>query len=68
MVQTGILLADEPIAHQNMAWAEAMMVVLSHLADGGTTCLLATHNEVAFDAADRVLELRAGRLRPLAHP
>jgi hypothetical protein len=28
--------------------------------------LIATHNDVAFDVADRVVELRDGRLRPLS--
>jgi putative ABC transport system ATP-binding protein len=65
IVRPRLLLADEPISHQNQAWAEAMMVVLGGLAAAGTSCLLATHNEIAFDAAHRVFELRDGRLRPL---
>jgi putative ABC transport system ATP-binding protein len=63
-----VLLADEPISHQNHAWASGMMVVLEVLADTGTTCLLATHNEIAFDEAHRVLELRDGWLRPVGGP
>jgi putative ABC transport system ATP-binding protein len=63
IVRPRLLLADEPISHQNQAWAEAMMVVLGGLAATGTTCLLATHNEIAFDAAHRVLELHTGHLR-----
>jgi ABC-type lipoprotein export system ATPase subunit len=43
-----------------------MMLLLSELAAGGTICLIATHNDVAFDVADRVVELRDGRLRPLS--
>jgi ABC-type lipoprotein export system ATPase subunit len=65
VVRPALLLADEPIAHQNRTWAEGMMLLLGELASHGTTCLLATHNEVAFDAADRVLELREGALRPV---
>jgi putative ABC transport system ATP-binding protein len=61
-----LLLADEPIAHQNRTWAEGMLLLLDNLAVNGTTCLLATHDELAFDAAHRVLELRAGRLEPAA--
>lgn len=57
-----VLLADEPISHQNHGWALAMMDLLTDLAGAGTACLLATHNEVAFAAARRVLELRDGRL------
>jgi putative ABC transport system ATP-binding protein len=64
VVRPAVLLADEPIAHQNVAWAETMMAAVRELADAGATCLLATHNEVAFTVADRVLELDGGRLRP----
>jgi len=63
VVQPRLLLADEPIAHQDVERAEAVMFVLRRLADGGAACLVATHNELAFEAADRVLELHDGRLR-----
>ncbi len=59
-----LLVADEPIAHQNDAWADAVMAVVSDLADRGTACLLATHNELAFRAADRVVWLVDGRIVP----
>lgn len=68
IVRPRVLLADEPIAHQNRGWAEGMMLLLGELAAGGTTCLLATHNEIAFDEAHRVLELRDGWLRPVGGP
>jgi putative ABC transport system ATP-binding protein len=60
-----LLIADEPIAHQNQGWAEGMMLVVGELAAQGSCCLIATHNEVAFSSAHRVLELHGGRLRPL---
>lgn len=59
----GLLVADEPISHQNQAWARTMMAVLRELAGRGTACVLATHNPVAFEGADRVLDLRGGRLQ-----
>lgn len=64
IVQPWLLVADEPISHQNRQWAERMMLVLGGLAEQGTACVLATHNEIAFDGADRALDLRAGRLAP----
>ena len=64
VVRPQLLVADEPISHQNREWAEAMMVLLADLAAGGTACVLATHNEIAFQGADRVLALRGGRLAP----
>ncbi|MGH9114017.1 MAG: ABC transporter ATP-binding protein [Acidimicrobiales bacterium] len=63
VVRPRLLLADEPIAHQDLERAEEVMFVLRRLADDGTACLVATHNELAFAAADRVLELHDGRLR-----
>jgi putative ABC transport system ATP-binding protein len=60
-----LLIADEPVAHQNHGWAEGMMLVVGELAARGACCLVATHNEVAFASAHRVLELHGGRLRPL---
>jgi putative ABC transport system ATP-binding protein len=66
VVRPRLVLADEPVAHQNREWAEAMVFVLRRLADEGCACVLASHNEVAFEDADRVLELKNGRLRPLS--
>lgn len=65
VVQPRLLVADEPISHQNREWAESMMVVVGVLAARGTACVLATHDDVAFEVADRVLELRGGRLEPI---
>jgi putative ABC transport system ATP-binding protein len=68
VVRPEVLVADEPISHQNREWAERMVAVLGELAAAGTACVLATHDEIAFAGADRVLDLRAGRLRPLDAP
>jgi ABC-type lipoprotein export system ATPase subunit len=57
-----VLVADEPIAHQNGAWAEVMMEVVVDLRRAGTTCLLATHNEIAFRPADRIVTLVDGHV------
>lgn len=66
VVKPALLLADEPIAHQNREWAETMILVVGLLAARGTACVLATHNDIAFEGAHRVLELRQGRLVPLS--
>jgi putative ABC transport system ATP-binding protein len=60
--------ADEPISHQNREWAEVMVEVIAQLAAGGTACVLATHDEIAFRGADRILELHDGRLHPRPDP
>lgn len=64
VVRPRLLLADEPISHQNDAYARVMMEVVTELASEGVCCLVATHNEVAVEAAHRVVELHGGRLRP----
>jgi putative ABC transport system ATP-binding protein len=62
VIGPSLLLADEPISHQNQAWALVMVGLIAELASSGMACLLATHNEVAFSVAHRVLQLRDGRL------
>lgn len=64
VVAPALLVADEPISHQNREWAAVMVRVIRDLAAGGSACLLATHDELAIAAADRVLDLRDGRLHP----
>jgi putative ABC transport system ATP-binding protein len=59
-----LLIADEPIAHQNEAFARVVLAVIADLATRGTGCLLATHDELAFRAAHRVLHLVDGRITP----
>ena len=44
------------------------MDVVGWLAARGTACVLATHNDIAFAGANRILELRGGRLLPWTGP
>jgi putative ABC transport system ATP-binding protein len=62
VVRPALLVADEPVSHQNREWAEQMMLLVRDLAAQGTACVLATHDAIAFEHADRVLDLRDGRL------
>ena len=57
-----LLLADEPISHQNDAWARVMVELVGELAAGGMACLLATHNPAAGAVAHRIVELHDGHL------
>lgn len=59
-----VLVADEPVSHQNPALAEVMVEEIAALAAGGTACLLATHDASVVRIADRVVELHAGTIRP----
>jgi ABC-type lipoprotein export system ATPase subunit len=67
MTRPRVLIADEPVSHQNEGWARTAMLIVERLADSGTACLFATHNAVAFESAHRILELRDGRLLPVEH-
>ncbi|GAA3508817.1 ATP-binding cassette domain-containing protein [Dietzia aurantiaca] len=65
----GVLVADEPTSGLDADAARAVLDLVRDLADrSGVAVLLATHDVSvlhASDAADRVLELRAGRLADL---
>lgn len=62
IVRPRVLIADEPVSHQNDAFAADMMALVVDLASTGTAFLLATHDEPAVGVAHRVLRLDAGRL------
>ena len=59
----GLLLADEPTGNLDEATArELLPVLLSLTRSHGTTLAIVTHDAALARAADRVLELRAGKL------
>jgi putative ABC transport system ATP-binding protein len=64
VVSPRLLVADEPLAHQNQGWAEAMLALLADLAAGGTACLVASHDPLALRAAHRTLDLADTHLLP----
>jgi putative ABC transport system ATP-binding protein len=62
LLEPAVLLADEPTAHQDRGHADGLLDALVAAADGGSAVLIATHDEVAWGRADRVLSMRDGRL------
>jgi putative ABC transport system ATP-binding protein len=64
VVRPALLLADEPTAHQDRRHADALLDALVAAARAGTAVLLATHDEVAWSRADRVVSMRDGRVAP----
>lgn len=60
-----IVLADEPTAHQDGHSAERVWDALLVACDGGTACLVVTHDAAAAAYADRLWEISDGRLQPL---
>jgi putative ABC transport system ATP-binding protein len=57
-----LLLADEPTGHQDAVWGRGVLRTLRRAADGGTTSLVATHNEEVLKYVDRVLSIKDGHL------
>jgi putative ABC transport system ATP-binding protein len=62
--EPALLLADEPTGNlDDETAAEVLPVLLSLTRERGATLLMVTHDETLAASADRVLELREGRLR-----
>lgn len=57
-----LVIADEPTAHQDERNGERVMAVLSAVAAAGGGVLVATHDQRALDATDRVVQMSDGRL------
>lgn len=58
-----VLLADEPTGNLDAASGAAVMTLLRELHKDGTTLLLITHDRAVAAAAERRLEMRAGKLQ-----
>jgi ABC-type lipoprotein export system ATPase subunit len=58
------VLADEPTGNLDAESGAAVLGLLRAAADDGRAVVLATHDEAATAAADRVLRLVDGRLLP----
>ncbi|HEV7653551.1 MAG TPA: ATP-binding cassette domain-containing protein [Mycobacteriales bacterium] len=57
-----LLLADEPTAHQDAGWTDAIFAEFRDLLRHGGSCLIATHNPETWGYADRVLSMHDGHL------
>jgi putative ABC transport system ATP-binding protein len=60
LLRPTVLLADEPTAHQDRASADRMLDAVAALTEEGSSVLVATHDEVAWARASRVLSMRDG--------
>ena len=63
LLRPTLLLADEPTAHQDAGWTDAMFTGFRDLLRHGGACLIATHNPETWGYADRVLSMHDGELR-----
>lgn len=62
-----LLLADEPTSHLDSRNSEDVLDVVGELChESGLAALVVTHDPKAAEHADRVYELRDGRLHPYA--
>jgi putative ABC transport system ATP-binding protein len=57
-----LILADEPTGNLDTANGDAVMALLTGLADGGTTVVMVTHSLIHASAAQRTVKLLDGRL------
>jgi putative ABC transport system ATP-binding protein len=57
-----VVIADEPTAQLDSETAAGIMLLLREVATTGTCVLMATHDRVAVDFADRVVTMQDGRL------
>ncbi|MGY1842380.1 ABC transporter ATP-binding protein [Modestobacter sp. SYSU DS0875] len=62
LLRPAVLLADEPTAHQDRGHADRLLDAVRAAADAGAAVLVATHDEIAWSRADRVLSMRDGRV------
>lgn len=61
LLRPRLLLADEPTAHQDHAWAEVALDLIREQADDGGAAIVVSHHRQALDRADRLLTLRDGK-------
>jgi len=55
-----VVLLDEPTSHQDAGWRDRVWELLADLAAGGTSCLIATHEEEAALVSSRVWRVEEG--------
>ena len=60
LLRPAVLLADEPTAHQDRGHADGLLDAVVEAARSGAAVLIATHDELAWARADRVLSMRDG--------
>jgi putative ABC transport system ATP-binding protein len=60
VVQPAVLLADEPVGHQDEGWTKVVMQAIRDAASEGTGCLIATHDPETWSFLDRILKLHDG--------
>jgi putative ABC transport system ATP-binding protein len=62
LLEPRLLIADEPTGHQDAGWTKAVLGMFRSAAEGGTTCLLATHHRATVRYADRILAMLDGEV------
>jgi len=61
-LRPGLVLADEPTAHQDHGFADVVLSALREHAAAGAAFVLVSHHAQAWDAADRLLTMSDGVL------
>jgi ABC-type lipoprotein export system ATPase subunit len=62
VLRPDLLLADEPTAHQDEGSMVRVLTAIRSVVESGNACIVASHNPEVLDSADRIFEMRDGRL------
>jgi ABC-type lipoprotein export system ATPase subunit len=62
IVHPAVVLADEPVGHQDEEWTKVVMQTIRERAEAGTACLIATHDPETWPYLDRIVTIRDGVL------
>ena len=67
VAEPGLLFADEPTGNLDSATGSAIAdLIFAAVRAGGVTCLYVTHDRTLAQRADRIIELKDGRIVPCA--
>ena len=62
VLRPALIVADEPTAHQDAAWAASVLATLGDAVVAGSGCIVATHDPDVLASVDRVVRIADGRL------
>jgi putative ABC transport system ATP-binding protein len=68
LVEPHVLLADEPVGHQDEEWTKVVMQAIRDRAAGGMACLITTHDRETWSYLDRIVTLRDGVVARASEP
>ncbi len=68
ILEPDLILADEPIGHLDKQSAQLVADLLTEVNQHGTTCIVATHDNLLLERATKIYSLQKGQLTLLTDP